>query len=104
MVIDLGYLGFYRLNNMGLFVVKGGLMMGEWISVTERLPESDKHVLVCGPRSGICVARPFMPVWTGHWTGDPKTIWWTKVGTGKYVSAVYWMPLPEPPAKGGCIG
>ena len=58
---------------------------GEWIPVSERLPEEDGSYLVCGAKGGIYHA-------------NRRGVWWTQVGCGgKLVpTVVAWMPLPEP--------
>lgn len=58
-----------------------------WIPVEQELPEQDKICLVCGKNGGIYVAR--------FWRNE-NLVLWTKTGTGKFVNAVAWMPLPEP--------
>lgn len=58
-----------------------------WIPVEQALPEQDKICLVCGKNGGIYVAR--------FWRNE-NIVLWTKTGTGKFVNAVAWMPLPEP--------
>ena len=71
-----------------------------WIPVEKQLPENDSVCLVSGKRGALRVARAYVPAATGHWQGDPNTVWWTVVGTGKYIDATHWMPLPEPPSRG----
>ena len=56
---------------------------GEWIPCSERLPESDKKVLV-QTKDGLMT--------DGRWTGD---IWFTTDDYSCY-KVVAWMPLPEP--------
>ena len=53
-----------------------------WISVDERLPETEGSTLICTKGGAVCTAR-FYPGrgWNGY--------------AGK--NAAYWMPLPEPP-------
>ena len=63
----------------------------EWISVTERLPEHDKNVLICY-----------------EWTGRSGTVY-REVGIAsieelerdptEMFRPLYWMPLPEPPKE-----
>lgn len=57
-----------------------------WIPVEQELPEQDQICLVCGKNGGIYVAR--------FWRNESLVLW-TKTGTGKFVNAVAWMPLPE---------
>jgi len=62
--------------------------MSEWISVKERLPESD----------GMCVL-----VWTGaawllaRYIGEG--IWHEDWAGVRPLSVTHWQPLPEPPAE-----
>ena len=60
----------------------------EWIPVTERLPESDVVVLVCGSRGGVYTAYMHCP---GYWH---------KLNSkSHYCNPTHWMPLPEPPKE-----
>ena len=71
----------------------------EWISVDERLPETDEQVLVYGMRGSIRVCRyearydiHFKGIKTAFYKNDDK----------KAMNVRYWMPLPEAPKmKGG---
>jgi|HubBroStandDraft_2_1064218.scaffolds.fasta_scaffold230889_3 hypothetical protein len=60
-----------------------------WISVTDRLPKDDEHVLVYDDGEGRCV---------GYHT--PKG-WWSYPCHDAYdtslLDVMYWMPLPKPP-------
>lgn len=66
-----------------------GVVVREWIPVTERLPEEGGYYMVAHQRSG-CVAERFYyrdcPDLFVEVTGDPVT---------------HWMPLPEPPMRKG---
>lgn len=69
-------------------------MNGEWIPVTERLPELLERVLVVNAGVGY-VEVGFRHV-TGkyhHWDGDD----WEELHT-----PTHWMPLPEPPRCEDC--
>lgn len=65
---------------------------GEWIPVTERLPEKNKEVV------GWYKDNPFSPFRYGivSWNGHG----WVFTYAQRYVDAVtYWMPLPEQPKE-----
>jgi hypothetical protein len=60
-----------------------------WISVTERMPEDDTVVLVCGKSGGVYTAI--------H--NNSKTWirgWWKMNSKNHHCNPVAWMPLPEP--------
>ncbi len=61
--------------------------MSEWISVKDRLPESDDYVLCyrdsCGLSSRIMVGFYLRGKWT----------------CGAIGNVTHWMPLPEPPEE-----
>ena len=68
------------------------VLHGEWIPVTERLPEKNKEVV------GWYKDNPFSPFRYGivSWNGHG----WVFTYAQRYVDAVtYWMPLPEPPKE-----
>jgi hypothetical protein len=66
-------------------------MSGEWIPVTERLPERNKPVLVVD-ESGVNVGS-YSPMLHDWWSlhGD-------RMAPGPAVT--HWMPLPAPPTDG----
>ncbi len=60
-----------------------------WILVTERLPEDDTIVLVCGKGGGVYTAI--------H--NNSKTWirgWWKMNSKNHHCNPIAWMPLPEP--------
>ena len=65
---------------------------GNWIPVTERLPEEGEIVLVCGSRKGI---------YTAEFRRSGEYHWFHKLNS-KYhhCDPTHWMPLPEPPKEG----
>jgi hypothetical protein len=77
----------------------GALKTDKWISVEERLPETDEQVLVYGMRGSIRVCRyesrydkNFRSIKTAFYRNDDK----------KAMNVRYWMQLPEAP-KGGAV-
>ena len=63
-------------------------MSGEWISVTERLP--DEPTVLARDQFGYCCQMGFI--------GGKFRSLLTRVPQPKYQSSVtHWMPLPEPP-------
>jgi len=62
-------------------------MTGEWISVSERLPEPNEPVLICTEVLGRHVASVDEE---GEWFCDYGGEW-------LFPNVTYWMPLPEPP-------
>ena len=82
------------------YLITHGVMVQEWISVDDRLPENDVMVIGYTPCDGF--------MFVGYYHEEPKYGWkvWrivtamrsTKVMTKK---VTHWMPLPQPP-KGEC--
>lgn len=67
--------------------------MAEWISVKDRLPESNQDVLICFDLDYMAVGF-FKECDTGNY-------WYAYTG-GEWVTdcdsePLYWMPLPSPP-------
>lgn len=69
---------------------KGYRKQSEWISVKERLPETDKKVLVCYSNGSMDIAK--------YIRADGFEFWFEETTFRKHIT--HWMPLPEPP-KGG---
>ena len=64
--------------------------MSEWISVKERLPESNERVLVvCRTKKGVQTVNLAYCDDNGHWHGQ-----------GSMAGVTHWQPLPEVPK--GC--
>lgn len=57
---------------------------GKWISVTDRLPETNDSVLVLHKNRHVC---------TNAWL---KKAWWIDYGRNPIT---HWMPFPEPPKE-----
>ena len=73
---------------------------GEWISVSERLPEEEnKRYWICTDCGYQCECR-----WTNvnpFWTYLTTDWHWNIMDVPQYSKVVAWMPLPEPYKKGG---
>ena len=61
---------------------------GEWIPCSERLPEPDKFVLICGEEGDIEVAK-------GYISTEIEEFVWLK-SSWRFGEVVAWMLLPEP--------
>lgn len=62
-----------------------------WISVTDRLPELRREVLVCLANRMVFMA----------WSYGPDTWWETRLGFLRRTdyTPTHWMPLPDPPKE-----
>ena len=63
-------------------------VQSEWISVEERLPETETSVLVCTERGYIFLS----------WASNEDVFWFYNENEDDRVT--HWQPLPEPPAGG----
>lgn len=76
--------------------------MPEWIATTERLPDervrnsrdfrSKPYVLICDSRNRMSVAYPLE-------YSSGQVTWVSAKPVGNEIT--HWMPLPEPPQRGG---
>ena len=72
---------------------------GEWIPVSERLPEKNRAVLVCfdtGATKTYCLAY-----WNDRVKGWEEWVGFRMLETEMGYKVLAWMPLPEPYHKGG---
>ena len=71
--------------------------MAEWISVNDRLPDSNEDVLVCVIDSGEPCVMYGVRLNDGEWEweGDAIGGWWEPLD----LQVTHWMPLPEPPKE-----
>lgn len=72
-------------------LLANGVVVREWIPVTERLPEMGKKVLCCGVKGGRFIAE-LSELGKGN-------LYWTKRDGKGCPTATHWMPLPEPPKE-----
>lgn len=65
------------------------LLATRWTPVTERLPEDDTVVLVCGRKGGVysAIHNNSRSWWRG---------WWKLNSKNHHCEPIAWMPLPEP--------
>ena len=75
-------------------LIANGVVVREWIPVTERLPEPFVSVLVQMPGE-----EPFPTVREGFISNDG--IWHSALYDREPDEVTHWMPLPEPPMRKG---
>ena len=72
--------------------------MSEWISVKERLPDTESNVLVRTKKiPGLCSAETMM-AWKRADEDESWQIAWT-YGESLSLPVTHWMPLPAPPKE-----
>jgi hypothetical protein len=84
----------YWIHHASNHPPKRQTMSNEWISVNEKLPETNCNVLVC-KTNGLLTIMSFHKEFE---TGLRRFHWW---GFGQWINqhhqVTHWMPLPEPP-------
>jgi hypothetical protein len=76
--------------------------MNEWISVKDRLPESDDDVLVYNFKDGITIGSFHSQEVSGYYEEDGSYFvtdcgWYTKYSWAPSMSPTHWRPLPPIP-------
>ena len=80
-------------ENIADDLIANGVTVQEWISVTERLPETGGYVVCIAKRNPF---SRFMPM-----VARIKKNGWANPITEQYISEVtHWMPIPEPTEDG----
>ena len=90
---DRGCLPFV-MNEIADHLIDNGVTVQEWISVKDRLPETDEWVLVC--RKTIKIGYTTMVVDRCVFPVSGGRMWLAEYATYKQV-VTHWMPLPQPP-------
>ena len=71
-------------------IIEEGVMVQEWVSVKDRLPETGGYVVCIAKRNPF---SRFMPM-----VARIEKNGWVNPITGQYISEVtHWMPIPQPP-------
>ena len=81
--------GLYPACELADYLISNGVTVQEWISVKERLPESEKEsVLIALRWGGVDIG----------WCEDGR---WRSEFVNEYEDGevTHWMPLPEPPEE-----
>lgn len=78
---------FAELDEQAVGKHKSSPTVGEWISVSDRLPKPKEHVLVSSASEGYVVE--------GYWWCGK----WQRAGYGSLsvMHPTHWMPIPKPP-------
>ena len=89
---DVQYLGGLE-EKIADHLIANGVTVQEWISVTERLPETGGYVVCIAKRNPF---SRFMPM-----VARIEKNGWANPITEQYISEVtHWMPMPDPPEEG----
>ena len=74
-------------------LLDSGVMVQEWVSVKDRLPDAGGYVVCIAKRNPF---SRFMPM-----VARIEKNGWVNPITEQYISEVtHWMPMPEPPKEG----
>lgn len=65
--------------------------MAEWVSVKDRMPRYNQHVLTFSPNMAMPI---IVGEYYGYW-GEDDDEWYEGWSYNREVT--HWMPLPEPP-------
>ncbi len=84
----------FHLNMFVTDLLAHGVTVQEWISVKDRLPDTDDWVLVCGETVETGYTTIVVDICAFTVGGD--RMWFTEYATWKQV-VTHWMPLPQPP-------
>ena len=94
----LDYLGvdddWYVNRDIADLLVENGVTVQEWISVEDRLPDTDDWVLVC--RETVETGYTTIVVDRCTFTVGGDRMWLAEYATWKQI-VTHWMPLPKPP-------
>ena len=77
------------------YLLDNGVVVREWIPVTERLPEKEDTYLVYTERGSVYSSHFYTE--KKFASGYVREASWSQCGK---VNVTHWMPLPEPPKEG----
>lgn len=77
------------------YLIANGVVVREWIPVTERLPETEGSYLVYTERGSVYASHFYTE--KKFASGYVREASWSQRGK---VKVTHWMPLPEPPKEG----
>ena len=86
-VVEMNYI---ENDTLADYLLANGVIVQEWISVKDRLPNYFEHVLINVPRD-----KPFATVHEAYLRKDG--LWNTGLYRYNKEDVTHWMPLPQPP-------